>query len=210
MSEYLDLRSEDDNETFIHNYLFRPLQNLLGKNHSLLILDLGCGIGSLTKQLIDKGYDIYGTDASEKGIEIARRDYPDRFAVQNLESHDLPKQFSNLEFDTIIATEVIEHLYNPRKFIRLSKAILLRNGGGNLIISTPYHGYLKNLLISLTGKWDTHMNPLWDGGHIKMWSRITLTKLLEEEGFHVTHFKGCGRLPYLWKSMMIKCNIKSN
>jgi hypothetical protein len=75
--------------------------------------------------------------------------------------------------------------------------------GGYLVLSTPYHGYLKNLALSLTGKWDFHHSPLRDGGHIKFWSRKTLTELLETEGFHVTDFIGVGRIPYLWKSMVI-------
>src|SRR5690606_31358887 len=110
----------------------------------------------------------------------------------------------NLSFDTIISTEVIEHLYDPRAFIDFCVNILRKNNnGGQLILSTPYHGYIKNLCLAIAGKWDSHANPLWDGGHIKLWSRKTLTQLLEEKGFEVTAFKGCGRLPYLWKSMLI-------
>jgi 2-polyprenyl-3-methyl-5-hydroxy-6-metoxy-1,4-benzoquinol methylase len=208
MSEYIDSGHDNENESHAHRYLSRPLVNFLEKTTDPVILDLGCGNGSLAKALIEKGYNVYGTDASSKGIDIAQRHHPDRFAVQNLESDNLPNQLSQIKFNTIISTEVIEHLYNPRKFIRFSKAVLLQNGGGVLIISTPYHGYLKNLLLSLSGKWDDHINPLWDGGHIKMWSRNTITKLLEEEGFHITHFKGCGRVPYIWKSMMIKASLK--
>ncbi|RYG16437.1 MAG: methyltransferase domain-containing protein, partial [Chitinophagaceae bacterium] len=108
---------------------------------------------------------------------------------------------------TIISTEVIEHLYDPRSFIRFCKGILLNNGGGNLIITTPYHGYIKNLALAIFGKWDSHADPLWDGGHIKLWSKKTLTKLLTEEGFAVTDFVGTGRVPYLWKSMIVKAKI---
>ena len=56
-------------------------------------------------------------------------------------------------------------------------------------------------------KWDDHHTVLWDDGHIKFWSKKTLTKLLEEFGFTVTNFKGAGRLPYLWKSMVIKVEL---
>jgi hypothetical protein len=80
-------------------------------------------------------------------------------------------------------------------------------GGGELILSTPYNGYLKNILISVFDKWDHHLNPLWDGGHIKYWSRSTLTQLLLEQNFEIINFKGAGRIPYLWKSMVIKAKI---
>jgi 2-polyprenyl-3-methyl-5-hydroxy-6-metoxy-1,4-benzoquinol methylase len=96
---------------------------------------------------------------------------------------------------------VIEHLVRPRNVPRFAKQLL--RPGGHLIISTPYHGYLKNLLLALANKWDAHLNPFWDGGHIKFWSRKTLSPLLNEAGFRVVRFIGAGRIPFLWKSMII-------
>ena len=111
----------------------------------------------------------------------------------------------NKVFDTIISTEVIEHLYDPRKYVTFCKNILSKSETTKeFILSTPYHGYWKNLALSLTGKMDNHFTALWDGGHIKFWSKATITKVLEEQGFTVIDFKGCGRIPYLWKSMLIK------
>ena len=71
------------------------------------------------------------------------------------------------------------------------------------MVSTPYHGWLKNVAIAVFNKWDAHHTLFWDGGHIKFWSRATLSKLLEEVGFEVIGFHGCGRAPYLWESMII-------
>jgi hypothetical protein len=55
---------------------------------------------------------------------------------------------------------------------------------------------------------DRHLTALWDGGHIKFWSKQTITTLLNEQGFHKTKFIGCGRLPYLWKSMIIEAKLE--
>lgn len=41
-------------------------------------------------------------------------------------------------------------------------------------------------------------------GGLKFWSRATLTELLRTEGFEVQAFGGVGRLPYLWKSMVMR------
>ena len=76
------------------------------------------------------------------------------------------------------------------------------------MVSTPYHGYWKNLLLSVAGKWDSHHTALWDGGHIKFWSRSTLTKLLEANGFDVVDFKGAGRIYGLWKSMVLTARLR--
>jgi 2-polyprenyl-6-hydroxyphenyl methylase/3-demethylubiquinone-9 3-methyltransferase len=69
-------------------------------------------------------------------------------------------------------------------------------------VSTPYNGYLKNLAIALFNKFDAHHSPLWDHGHIKVWSVATLTRLLEEVGFGAIQFRRVGRIPTLAKSMI--------
>jgi len=32
--------------------------------------------------------------------------------------------------------------------------------GGRLVLTTPYHGYVKNLAIAVLGRWDAHADPL--------------------------------------------------
>ncbi|MFN0048043.1 MAG: class I SAM-dependent methyltransferase [Cytophagales bacterium] len=197
MSEYKDYGYTSAQYTHIHKYLLSPLLLLLDKSRNKMILDVGCGNGWLANLLIEKGFNVYGTDASEKGIAIANLKNSNRFYMQDLAKDELPSQLQHLAFDTIISTEVIEHLYDPRKYIAFCRRVLIKNGGGELIISTPYHGYLKNIILAISGKLDDHFAALWDGGHIKFWSRKTLTAILKEHNFSVTHFIGCGRLPYV-------------
>lgn len=204
---YKDYGYSDAKASHAHQYIVEPILKLLKKSDNQTILDLGCGNGALVNYLVKNGFNAYGTDASETGIHISSKLLPDHFALQDLSKDELPEKFDHLKFNVIISTEVIEHLYDPRSFIQFCKKILVKNGGGEIIISTPYHGYLKNLLLAITGRWDQHANPLWDGGHIKLWSRDTLSQLLTEQGFKVTNFIGCGRVPYIWKSMVIKAII---
>lgn len=173
------------------------------------ILDLGCGNGWIARTLLDAGLDVYGVDASASGVQIANNAAPKRFFQLDVQSGLLPPELRSISFNTVISTEVIEHLYDPRGFIDFTKRILGEDGrtGGKLILSTPYHGYLKNLMLALTGRMDVHFTALWDGGHIKFFSRSTLEALLLERGFHIEHFAGAGRLPFLWKSMVIVARL---
>jgi len=205
MADYKDYGFHNDAPTHNMGYQLHELISLLDKTKNRFILDLGCGNGYLVNYLLNNGYNAYGTDASEKGIEIAKKSHLERFFVQDLSVDTLPAELQKIPFDTIISTEVIEHLYNPEAFINFCKNQL--KPGGELIITTPYHGYLKNLTLSILDKWDSHMDPLWLGGHIKLWSKKTLTKALNNAGFEVTDFIGCGRVPYFWKSMMIKARL---
>lgn len=195
--EYKWTDVEVDSTTF----LFPQLKKILSHDKNRCILDLGCGNGEIANELISEGYCVYGVDGSMSGVEIANKYNSGHFYVMNFEADGFPEELSELHFDTIISTEVLEHLYSPDSYMKLCSRIL--KPGGALILTTPYHGYLKNLILSVTGKWDTHLTPLWEGGHIKFWSRKTLTKLLSRNGFKVNKFLGCGRIPYIWKSMLI-------
>lgn len=165
------------------------------------LLDVGCGNGSLTAALAQPGWQVLGVDSSHSGIEQARRHFPHiEFAVADL-TGDLPPGYAPESFDAIVCVEVIEHVYDPRSLARNCHALL--RPGGFALFTTPYNGYLKTLAIALMGKMDRHWDPLWDHGHIKFWSRPTLTRLLTETGFEIAGFDGAGRLPYLWKSMVM-------
>ena len=112
---------------------------------------------------------------------------------------ELPEEWRNA-FDTVICMEVVEHLFDPHLLVQTANEAL--RDGGHAIISTPYHGYLKNLALSVVDKWDFHHHPLRVGGHIKFWSKPTLKALFEKGGFKAVSFHGAGRLPYLWNSMV--------
>lgn len=160
------------------------------------ILDAGCGNGHLAGLLQRLGYDVTGVDGDAGGVEIAQELHPQAHFEVGLFGDAPPGQF-----DMVCSTEVVEHLYAPHELARYCFDAL--KPGGVLVISTPYHGYLKNLALSLADKWDGHFTAAWHGGHVKFWSRKTLTTLLESEGFDVVGFSGAGRFPFLWKSMVL-------
>jgi len=200
---YNDYNFHSESSSHTQNYLSPVVEKLLQTLQSKTILDVGCGNGALAASLMQKGYNVYGIDASETGIAIAKKNYgKDCFFVQNVESETITQALQNIPFDTIISTEVVEHLYSPKQYMQFCHNILAPSGG-HIIISTPYHGYLKNVALAFSGKLDNHFTVLWEGGHIKFFSKKTLSTLMEQSGFEVVGFYGAGRLPYLWKSMIL-------
>jgi 2-polyprenyl-6-hydroxyphenyl methylase/3-demethylubiquinone-9 3-methyltransferase len=184
-----------------HHYLLRALKDFVDHlPDGSRIADLGCGNGSLLARVIRDGIEAHGIDSSPSGIEHAERAFPQiTFHLADI-TGDLPPTLPEGSFDAVISTETIEHLPFPRRL--LSNAYQLLKPGGCLLISTPYHGYLKNLALALSGRMDSHFTALWDGGHIKFWSRKTLWAVLAECGFRETRFQGLGRAPLLWKSQV--------
>jgi 2-polyprenyl-6-hydroxyphenyl methylase/3-demethylubiquinone-9 3-methyltransferase len=176
------------------------IRELRANGQTRRVLDAGSGNGNFTARLAAEGFHMTGFDASPTGVEHARAAHPGiRFEVASA-YEDLCQRFGE-HFDACVSVEVIEHLYDPRAFV--SRVFSLLRPGGLFVVTTPYHGYVKNLVLALSGRMDNHYTALWDGGHIKFWSRKTLTSLLRECGFEVIHFQGAGRIPLLWKSMIV-------
>jgi 2-polyprenyl-3-methyl-5-hydroxy-6-metoxy-1,4-benzoquinol methylase len=187
-----------------HEYLLPKILEIINeakhkKPGTLKIFEIGCGNGSIANELYKQGVSVSGIDGSASGIKLANENYP----YLNLE---VGSAYDNLEtkygkFPVVLSLEVIEHLYFPRKFAAAAYGLL--DHDGIAIISTPYHGYWKNLALALTGKMDAHFTALWDGGHIKFWSIKTITALLRETGVMDIEIYKVGRIPFLAKSMIV-------
>lgn len=203
--EFFPLYRHDRSTPCTDRYIAPLIVRLCKKHHVKKVLDIGCGNGCLCRALADCGLDVVGIEPGEEGVDAARHLVPEG-SFHEKSVYDDPGEVPEAEFDAVVSTEVVEHLFYPRALPLFAREKLRE--GGLLIVSTPYHGYLKNLAISLRDGWDTHHTTLWDGGHIKFWSRKTLTSLLESNGFEVVAFQGVGRFPLLWKSMVLVARIK--
>src|SRR5262245_32096652 len=195
-------------QTQNHGYLWPAV---LDEVHRLAVspvrvMDAGCGSGAFSKALHQNlGCAIYGCDLSESGIALARENAPEcRFELLSL--YDDFVECFGTQFDMVVSIEVVEHLYDPMSFVTRVREAL--TPGGVFVLTTPYHGYMKNLMIATLDRCDAHYNPLNKGGHIKFWSKRTITKLLESAGFDVERVSGVGRFPWLWKSMVIVARSK--
>lgn len=185
-------------------YIAPFVVGLIDRYQPQRVLDMGSGNGRLCGLIAQSHRYICGMEYDAAGVELARKAYPSinfyHYGVQDNPAL-LLEQENREYFDLVVSTEVIEHLYSPQFLAQYAHGVLAKNG--KLIITTPYHGYLKNLALSIFDKWDHHHTALWEGGHIKFWSIKTLSELLEAQGFKVIKATGVGRIPYLWKSMVV-------
>ena len=181
-----------------HSYLLPVINDILADVKAKNVFELGCGNGSVANWLHQKKIDIVGIDNSQTGIDQANKTFPKIRLEEGSAYEDLSKRFGR--FPVVLSLEVVEHLYFPKLFAK--NVFDLLEPGGVAVISTPFHGYWKNLALALTGKLDSHFTALWDGGHIKFWSENTMRELLSEAGFFDITFRRAGRVPVLAKSMI--------
>lgn len=188
-----------------HLYLSGPVLKSLQRSGARRVLDLGCGNGTFTAYLVDAGFEVVGIDASASGIRIASGLLPAATFFEHALEESLPPPLHG-QFDAVTAVEVVEHLPTPAVLCARAREAL--RPGGHFVLTTPYHGYLKNLALAVAGQLDRHWEPLRDGGHIKFFSRATVTDLIRREGFDVTGFARVGRIPPLAKSMVVESRLK--
>ena len=99
------------------------------------ILDVGCGKGWIAKEFLQKGKTVVSLDISTTNPAIVNKLYssPKHFAVA-ADSFHLP--FSNNSFDCVVASEIIEHVFDPAEFVKELFRVVKKDG--SLVITTPY------------------------------------------------------------------------
>ncbi|MCL4176679.1 MAG: methyltransferase domain-containing protein [Verrucomicrobia bacterium] len=163
------------------------------------ILEVGCGDGSFTRNLAEHSSRVTAVDISPSQIERNARAHPEITFLQ----HDvaLPFPFADAVFEVIWCSEVLEHLFDPAFAVREMQRVLAP--GGRLLVTVPYHGVFKDVLIALF-RWDEHFAP--GNPHIRFFTRRTLSQVAESAGFVEIKTTTCGMNKPL-RDLIVATNI---
>ena len=145
------------------------------------ILDLGCGIGDLAKLLTEKGYIVTGADISQKSIENAKKHAKETFVVDF--ENSWPNELLQKKFDVIIASEIIEHMFNP-DFMLQNISIMLHENSV-VIITTPNIVFWKSRFNIFFGNFEYTDKGIMDKGHVHFFTLKTLKKLCKKYNFKI-------------------------
>ena len=134
------------------------------------LVDLGCFNSFLTKIAKDKykDSDIWGIDYADAVIAYMQKQFPNIHFMEN-DIYNL--KLKNSSFNYATAGELIEHLENPRLFIKEAMRIL--KPGGVLAISTPLE--------------ETGIGEIDKDRHLWSFSKQDIFDLLKPYG--IVHFK---------------------
>jgi len=149
------------------------------------VLHLGCigpGISDqedwLHRWLTDHSEELVGIDTSEEDINIAQRaGYDCRIA-------DVQDFRLEVTFDTVLATNIIEHLRCPGAMLNCVADHL--KDGGRLVITTPRTFTPQNMLRELKGG----IGPT--DAHVCWYCRSTLENLLARCGYRTVEYEPWG------------------
>lgn len=167
-----------------NNFTYRIILNLINKflETPREILDIGCGVGTISLYLASKGNRVYGVDISSNAIKSCRTSAK-KLRLEN-KAHfkvmNFPKKIPNEKFDFILLLEVIEHLKNDD--LALGKIYLLLRKGGIAIISTPS----KNAPLYKLGLADEFDQRV---GHLRRYTLEELVDKCKSVGFKILETK---------------------
>ncbi len=149
------------------------------------IIEVGCGDASFTRDLAQYSTSVTAIDISASQIAENSRALPRIKFVQ----HDVaePFPFPDDAFEVVWCSEVLEHLFNPVFAVEEMHRVL--RPGGRLLVTVPYHGRFKDILIALF-KWDEHFSPT--NPHIRFYTRRTLGRMVANAGFQSVRTRTCG------------------
>ena len=144
------------------------------------VLNAGCGAGSLSMRLLEKGLDVTSMDASEPSIERLTAElassFPGRHAPVLLSDiGEMP--FADAEFDGVVCGEVLEHLDDERPAVAELARVL--RPGGVLVATVPANPWRYD--------WFDH----WVG-HRRRYTADGLKDLLLSGGFERVEVSGWG------------------
>lgn len=161
------------------------------------VLDAGCGAGEVVSELRRRGFEVDGMEVSDVPLDLARQREPSASFVRH-SVETLPWPYTAGSFDAVLSFEVIEHLLEPSALIHGANTVL--KAGGGLGLTTPFHGWAKNLVIA-AARFDKHFDV--SGDHVRFFSDASLTRLLEEGGFDVVKISHFGRRWPLWAGIFV-------
>jgi len=159
---------ENPNKTTrIYEYrgILKIIQSLAPMDEGVRGIDYGCGTGGLVKYISSETkYDVCGYDTGY-GIEIARQQ-----GVRVLTDQELKSAENG--FDAVTSIETIEHVEDPRGYVKNIHS-LLKKGGVFLLTTGNAKPFARNLLA-----WKYVIPEM----HINFFTPTSLKKLFESEG----------------------------
>jgi O-antigen biosynthesis protein len=160
----------------------RPEIIALVRPASLMILDVGCGMGKLSSNLkIQNPHrKVIGIENNKIAAEEARK-HLDEIVEGDIQTTEIP--FVKSTFDCIIYADILEHLTNPEATLLKLKPYLKPDG--YIICSIPNMRHYTAILQLLLHGWEYKDFGLFDKTHLRFFSLNSAITLITHLGFKI-------------------------
>jgi 2-polyprenyl-6-hydroxyphenyl methylase/3-demethylubiquinone-9 3-methyltransferase len=115
---------------------------------SIKILDIGCGGGLLSEPMCRLGANVFGIDASEKNINVAKLHAKKNGLDINYKCTS-PENFkTETKFDVILNMEIVEHVEDVDFFLKSCAKLLKKDG---IMFIATLNKTLKSYIFAIIG-----------------------------------------------------------
>jgi 2-polyprenyl-3-methyl-5-hydroxy-6-metoxy-1,4-benzoquinol methylase len=101
------------------------------------IIDVGCGTGHLVNELVKNHYNVTATDILNLSLKITEEKVGKK---ANIIKDDIRNTHIDTKFDTVICSDVLEHVKDDECIIK--NLVKLTKVGGCIIVTVPAHKWL--------------------------------------------------------------------
>jgi len=163
------------------------------------VLDIGCGAGEFSAELLHAGAEAIAVDVAFEALRRARERVPGLDLRQWLDGEPLP--LDDASVDAVWAGEAIEHVADVAPWLSELRRVLRPRG--TLLLSTPHHGPGTLLRLALSRRrFAEHFEPRSD--HVRFYSPRTLRELLHDLGFDIAELRLAGGPPLLRSTILAR------
>lgn len=134
------------------------------------MLDVGCGIGLFLIEAKKRGWEVYGTEFTDRAIEICREK-----GIQMEQGKLDPAWYTENSFDVVTSWEVMEHINNPLEEVSNIRQIL--RPGGLFFFTTPNFNAFERYVLK------SNYNVIEYPEHLCYYTKRTMNYLLKNNGF---------------------------
>lgn len=166
--------------------------NLVGKGR--IILEIGSSTGYMSRAFLQNDCIVDTIEKDKKAFLKSPKEVRKKF-LQSIEDPNVGK-ILNKDYDFIILADVLEHLVDPAKVLRILQKIATEKT--QLLICMPnIASWIMRKQLFLKGDFEYRQSGLLDKTHLHFYTVNSLPKLLSENGWEVKKLIGTlTRLPF--------------
>jgi SAM-dependent methyltransferase len=168
---------------FIHKRLDEIVAGFSAYRKLNRLLDVGCGAGALLQAAARARWDAEGQEISRTGSEHVKE-----LGIRTFHGDLLEANYPSDYFDVVTASEVLEHLPDPKKY--LAEILRVLRPGGLFWGTTPHGRGLSARLLGID--WSCIGPP----DHLQLFSTSGMRTLLTSTGFRRVRLSTQGMDPY--------------
>ena len=142
------------------------------------VLDIGCSIGTIGKQLKKrKNIEVVGIELNKEMASIAKNNL-DKVIIADVEKLNFKNYFPSEYFDCVIFADILEHLKEPWNVVRNVVEIL--NQKGMIIASIPNVRHYTTLIdLIFKGKWPYRERGIHDKTHLRFFTLKNIKEMFD-------------------------------